>query len=672
MSDITANVVVSMPSQLFTMARSFKAVANGKIYIGKIDTDPVNPENQIQVYVENEDGSHVPVSQPIIINAAGYPVYNGQIAKFVTVQGHSMAVYDAYGARQFYFPNVLKYDPDQLKNILLSKFGASNVFTSSGDSVQTFIDNYAFIYAVDYLPENYVTDGSVDYRAEIQEAINHATSIKSALVLPPFQCKITPVDQFDVPGLLIPSNSIIINPLGGSLKIGENSFEQYGVMTFSDVENIIVINPVCIGDKTTHKGLDGEFGMCFFIRGGCNNIEIKNPKAIDAWGDGIFIGQHWPDKVSYPKKITITRPVTENCRRQGISITCGESIVIDRPELNNTGDSDSTPLPNGPWAGIDIEPNYFQTPLRGIHVNGVIGKGNKGPLTQIALNMADTNIPPEGGRYDCQITIDGVSDDSSRGAFEFWGGPNRDSLFNGYVSVKNVCSKGALKNPIMISNQFYKSGLRLLVDNVSINDWSCSYSSNIDKAPIAIKTSDSSQYPSSTLPVQGNFEIRDVSLCSSLPAESISKYAIVTNNAKGFVGAYISFKYVICPVKLTTNVFGRINLDLGSFYQTLTCTMNPGETLNLASLSDIKMSEPGEISLPSSIDSRFNGQQYRLMYDSSSGFMKMNTSSLNVFVNGKAVTAGYANFYPSAGVISITVGVNGFVLINTQGGYTPS
>lgn len=123
MSDITANVVVSMPSQLFTMARSFKAVANGKIYIGKIDTDPVNPENQIQVYVENEDGSHVPVEQPIIINAAGYPVYNGQIAKFVTVQGHSMAVYDAYGSQQFYFPNVLKYDPDQLRQDLAGPDG---------------------------------------------------------------------------------------------------------------------------------------------------------------------------------------------------------------------------------------------------------------------------------------------------------------------------------------------------------------------------------------------------------------------------------------------------------------------------------------------------------------------------------------------------------------------
>lgn len=136
MTDITANVVVSMPSQLFTMARSFKAVANGKIYIGKIDTDPVNPENQIQVYVENEDGSHVPVSQPIIINAAGYPVYNGQIAKFVTVQGHSMAVYDAYGAQQFYFPNVLKYDPDQFRHLI----EGHNGYTHIGDIGFRYVD----------------------------------------------------------------------------------------------------------------------------------------------------------------------------------------------------------------------------------------------------------------------------------------------------------------------------------------------------------------------------------------------------------------------------------------------------------------------------------------------------------------------------------------------------
>ncbi|BET63364.1 phage head-binding domain-containing protein [Yersinia pseudotuberculosis] len=127
MSDIIPNVVVSMPSQLFTMPRKFGAVFGGRIYIGKIDTDPTIPSNQIQVYLENEDGSLVPMAQPILINAGGYPVYNGNIAKFVTVQGHSMAVYDALNVQQFYFPNILKYDPDQLRQELNTSTGSGLV-----------------------------------------------------------------------------------------------------------------------------------------------------------------------------------------------------------------------------------------------------------------------------------------------------------------------------------------------------------------------------------------------------------------------------------------------------------------------------------------------------------------------------------------------------------------
>ncbi|MEG2264609.1 MAG: phage head-binding domain-containing protein [Acinetobacter sp.] len=142
MSDITPNIVVSMPSQLFTMARSFKAVANGEIYIGQVNTDPVNPANQIPVYLENEDGSHVQVAQPIVINAAGYPVYNGQIAKFVTVQNHAMVVYDSYGAQQFYYPDILKYSPDQLRRDLSLPNGAELV--GYGDeTVKDALDNNA-------------------------------------------------------------------------------------------------------------------------------------------------------------------------------------------------------------------------------------------------------------------------------------------------------------------------------------------------------------------------------------------------------------------------------------------------------------------------------------------------------------------------------------------------
>lgn len=138
MSDIAANVVVSQPSQLFTLARSFKANANGKIYLGLIDTDPVNPANRIPVYLENEDGTHVQVAQPIVINAGGYPVYNGQIAKFVTEKGHSMAIYDAYGAQQFYYPNVLKYDPDQFSTELAGVGGASLIGSGNYANIRAY------------------------------------------------------------------------------------------------------------------------------------------------------------------------------------------------------------------------------------------------------------------------------------------------------------------------------------------------------------------------------------------------------------------------------------------------------------------------------------------------------------------------------------------------------
>lgn len=189
MSDITANVVIGMPSQLFTLARSFKANANGKIYISKIDTPPgemTDPDNYVQVYLENEDGSHVPMAQPIIINAGGYPVYNGQTAKFVTVEGHAMAVYNSYNVQEFYYPNVLKYDPDQLRQELQMGDGSliglgngktlSELKTSSGGDMVGVLPSGNVNDIISYVtPEMFGTDSS-DY--DIQSAINNSGRVE--------------------------------------------------------------------------------------------------------------------------------------------------------------------------------------------------------------------------------------------------------------------------------------------------------------------------------------------------------------------------------------------------------------------------------------------------------------------------------------------------------------
>lgn len=123
MADDIQNILVGMPVTPYTLASSFKAIANGTVYIGTKDTDPTVPSNQIQVYVETETGTVIPVSQPLIINSGGYLVYSGQIAKFVVSDEYSMAVYDAIGVQQHYFPDVLKYNPNTLRDELAQSDG---------------------------------------------------------------------------------------------------------------------------------------------------------------------------------------------------------------------------------------------------------------------------------------------------------------------------------------------------------------------------------------------------------------------------------------------------------------------------------------------------------------------------------------------------------------------
>lgn len=112
------NVPLRLPVELMTMPRQFVTVFNGKIYVGKVDTDPTAEVNRIPVYQEAEDNTLVPIEQPIDINAGGYPVVGGQVVKLVVTQDYAIAVHDRLGAQAYYFPRcagpyILKIFHDQ-------------------------------------------------------------------------------------------------------------------------------------------------------------------------------------------------------------------------------------------------------------------------------------------------------------------------------------------------------------------------------------------------------------------------------------------------------------------------------------------------------------------------------------------------------------------------------
>ncbi|EHJ7922871.1 hypothetical protein KB276_000971 [Escherichia coli] len=128
MSETSQSILVNMPMSLYTASRSFKAISNGKIYVGIPDTDPVYPENQVPVYIVNESGNKIQIPQPIVINSGGHPVYNGQIInKIITDEQYSLAVYDSYGSQEYYFDNVVRYDPEALMQLLAGKEGYSYI-----------------------------------------------------------------------------------------------------------------------------------------------------------------------------------------------------------------------------------------------------------------------------------------------------------------------------------------------------------------------------------------------------------------------------------------------------------------------------------------------------------------------------------------------------------------
>lgn len=130
---------LEMPVHSFFMGRFLKNAEGGEVYVCTKNTPAdqmKNEANFLTVYKEEESGEHTAIRQPIILNQAGLPVVDGSVAKILCPSEYALAVYDAYGVQQFYFQNVLKYDPDQLKQLLQSDEGAAHIGTNSGKNLQ--------------------------------------------------------------------------------------------------------------------------------------------------------------------------------------------------------------------------------------------------------------------------------------------------------------------------------------------------------------------------------------------------------------------------------------------------------------------------------------------------------------------------------------------------------
>lgn len=173
-----------------------------------------------------------------------------------------------------------------------------------------------------------------------------------------------------------------------TIKAITTSQDNYAVILCDDVDNVEICGGTIEGERTTHTGLTGEWGMCISITNGSTNISIHDINLINAWGDGLY--------VNTCEDVKTHNLIINNARRNGISIISAVNFCSLNDTIKNTNGT-------APQAGVDIEPNYDTDKLENIKFINTTTENNTN--SGIMFNVLKA--------IDCSIDIINHSDNGS-------------------------------------------------------------------------------------------------------------------------------------------------------------------------------------------------------------------------------------------------------------------
>lgn len=159
---------------------------------------------------------------------------------------------------------------------------------------------------------------------------------------------------------------------GATLKaINAGDIGHYKIIYAYQVNNIEISGGTIEGDRATHSGSTGQWGHGISLMG-CTDVYIHDILLKDCWGDGINVlpgGAHHVSPVC--ERVWVNRVVCDNNRRQGISISGVTNMTVENSVFSNTNGT-------APEDGIDIEPNYKNSPGSDITIRKCLIQGNNG------------------------------------------------------------------------------------------------------------------------------------------------------------------------------------------------------------------------------------------------------------------------------------------------------
>lgn len=187
-------------------------------------------------------------------------------------------------------------------------------------------------------------------------------------------------------GIKIRDNTNLIMSPNAKIKAIVSAENHYKIFRLTEVNNVTIFGGQIIGDRYSHSGTEGEWGMGIRIYDS-TNVRISDVTISDCWGDGIYIGSEDDDE----EGAGCDNVIIENChftnnRRNNLSIVCGKNITVNNCTFEKANGT-------APEFGIDIEPNYPDiNQCEKIVISNSIFVGNNGGSIGIMTASNDITV----------------------------------------------------------------------------------------------------------------------------------------------------------------------------------------------------------------------------------------------------------------------------------------
>ncbi len=195
-------------------------------------------------------------------------------------------------------------------------------------------------------------DGVTNDTSAIQKAVNAVASSGGTVVVPAGTYMVDPVANTRA-GIRLKNNMTLRLESGAVLQAFPTSTSNYVVLLVSGVQKVNILGGTIRGNRYNNTIKDTREGGVGIEVARSRHVVIQGVTSKDCWEDGFYISEN-------SQNVTLCDVVADGNRRQGLSITSVDGLVVkDSTFKNTTGFMENGAFVCG--SGTDIEPNIGQT-----------------------------------------------------------------------------------------------------------------------------------------------------------------------------------------------------------------------------------------------------------------------------------------------------------------------